>query len=78
LLIQGRIKYKELEKKIYQCEYAYQTYAHLLNEVKDILRSGEFNNKELYIKMQTTDDFIYDNTPLVDYWFKQFDEKLTY
>ena len=79
LIIQAYMKHKNIEKRINQCEYAYQTYEYLLNEIKEILRSGKFDDpKELYIKMQTTDDFIQDNSPLVDHWFKKFDKEFKY
>ena len=58
-------------------EYAFQAYGHLLNEIKDILRSVEFNSQELYNKMQLIDDFILDNSPMVDKWIKKYDEIFT-
>ena len=67
------MKHKSLDKKIYECQYAFQTYGHLMNEIKDILRSGQFDKDKLYIKMQLTDDFIIDNTPLVDKYNKKYD-----
>lgn len=63
-------------KKLNQCQYAYQTYGHF-NEIKDILRSGEYNSHELYTKMQCIDDCILDNSPLVDRWTKKYDKIFT-
>ena len=36
LVIQAYMKHKYLEKKLYQCQYAFRTYEHLKNEIKDI------------------------------------------
>ena len=43
LLIQGWMKQKDIDLKIQNCTYAYQSYQHLLNEIKDMMRSGNFN-----------------------------------
>ena len=44
LLIQGWMIHKDLDLKIQSCTYAYQSYQHLLNSIKDMMRSGDFNN----------------------------------
>ena len=31
-------------------QYAFQTYGHLLNEIKDILRSGDFERNEFFFE----------------------------
>ena len=68
------MKHEDEEKKHDQCRYAFQTYGHLLNEIKDILRSGEYNSQEFYNKMQHYDDFILDNSPLFDKWVKHYEK----
>ena len=77
VLIQSYMKHKDVDNKIYQCQYAFQTYGHLMNEIKDALRSGEINLHELHVKMQHYDDFILDNSPLVDKFYLKYDEKFT-
>ena len=44
LLIQGWMKHKNLDLKIQNCTYAYQSYQHLLNQIKDMMRSGKLIN----------------------------------
>ena len=61
-----------------QWQYAFQTYGHLLNEIKDCLRSDEFDSQEFYIKMQLTDDFILNNSPIVDKWVKNMTNYLLF
>ena len=38
ILIQGWMKHKDFDLKIKQCEYAFQTYQHLLNEIRIMMR----------------------------------------
>ena len=65
VLIQAYMKHKNINIKLYQCQYAFQTYGHLLTEIKNILRSGQFNQVELLSKLQQNDDFILDNSPIL-------------
>ena len=58
LLIQGWMIHKDLHLKIHNyCTYAYQSYQHLLNEIKDIMRSGNFNSSHIYNTMKNIDDY---------------------
>ena len=78
LLIQGWMKHKDLDLKIPNCTYAHQSYQHLLNEIKDIMRSGEFNSSHIYNTMKNIDDYVTDNSPIVDKYLIKYDEKFTY
>ena len=78
LLIQGWMKHKDLDLKIQNCTYAHQSYQHLLNEIKDIMRSGEFNSSHIYNTMKNIDDYVTDNSPVVDKYLSRYDEKFTY
>ena len=40
LLIQGWMKHKDVDLKIQNCTHAYQSYQHLLNEIKEMMRSN--------------------------------------
>ena len=73
VLIEVYVKHKNVEK-LNQCQLPFQTNGHLLNEINDCLRSGVFNAQEFYIKMQFTDDFILDNSPIVDKWVTKYDK----
>ena len=64
LLIQGWMKHKDLDLKIQNCTYAYQSYQHLLNAIKDTVRCGDFNTSSIHITMRTIDDYVTDNSPL--------------
>ena len=77
VFIQTYMKHKDIVKKTDQCRYAFQTYGHVLIEIKDILRSGDFNSHDFYSKIQHIDDFLLDNTPQVDKYIKRYNEKFT-
>ena len=77
ILIQGWMKHKDFDLKIKQCEYAFQTYQHLLNEIRLMMRSGNCDLTTLRINLNNTDDFIVDNTPIVDKYLEKYDKKFT-
>ena len=77
ILIQGWMKHKDLDLKIKQCEYAYQTYQHLLNQIRLMMRSGECNLQDLQLTLNHTDDFVVDNAPIVDKFMQKYYEKFT-
>ena len=78
LLIQGWMSHKNLDLKIQNCTYAYQSYQHLLNEIKDMIRSGNFNSSHIYNTMKNIDDYVTDNSPIVDKYLIKYDEKFTH
>ena len=75
LLIQGWMKHKDLNLKIQNCTYAYQNYQHLLNEIKDIMRSGKFDSPHIYNPMKNIDDYVTDNSPIIDKYLTKYDKK---
>ena len=75
LLIQGWMKHKDLDLNIQNCLYAYQSYQHLLNTIKDMMRSGVFEPFYLHITIRNIDDYVADNSPIVDKYLSRYDEK---
>ena len=75
VVIQAYMKHKNIEIRLYQCQYAFQTYGHLLNEIKEIMRNGHFDRDDLTNKLTQNDDFILDNSPIVDKWGDKYDKK---
>ena len=65
ILIKGYMEHTNYELKIEQSKYAYQSYDHLLIEIKEILRSGNFDESRLINKMSGLDNYIIDNWPLI-------------
>ena len=77
VLIQAWMKHKNLDLKIQQCVYAFQTYQYLLNSIKNMLRSGDYDSNHLQITMTQTDNFICDNSPIVDKFLTKYDKFFT-
>ena len=77
ILIQTWMKHKNVDLKIHSCTFAYQNYEHLLNEIQDALRSGDFQRDELLSKMNIIDNYIVDITPVVDKYLMLYDKKFT-
>ena len=78
LLIQGWMSHKNLDLNIQNCTYAHQSCHHLLNEIKDMLRNGNFNSSHIYNMMKNIDNYVTDNSPIVDKYFIKYDEKFTH
>ena len=74
LLIQGWMKHQTLDLKIQNCLYVYQSYSHLLIMIKDALRSGDFNRDLLMNSMNNIDNYVTDNTPVVDKFMRKYNE----
>ena len=74
LLIQGWMKHKDLDQKIQNCIYAYQSYEHLLSDIRTMLRRGEIDYSFLFNKMSNIDDYVTDNGPIVDKYLIQYNK----
>ena len=66
MLIQAFMKHKDVDIKIYLCTYAYQSYEHLLITIKDIARSGNYDQLSLLTTMNDIDNYVTDNSPIID------------
>ena len=77
VLIQSWMKHKDLDLKIQNCTYAYQSYQHLLNAIKDMMRGGDFKPSCLHITMNNIDNYVCDNSPIVDKYLRIYHEKFT-
>lgn len=77
LFIQSWMEHRDLDLKIQNCAYAYQSYQHLLNAIKDTMRGGDFKPSCIHITMRNIDDYVTDNSPVVDKYLLKYDEKFT-
>ena len=75
LLIQGYIKHKKLDLKIHNCIYAYHSYQHLLITLKDNMRCGNKDYSHIHIMMNNIDNYVTDNSPVIDKYHKKYDMK---
>ena len=76
VLLQGWMKHQNLDLKIQNCTYAYQSYQHLLITIKDMLRSGDFQ-QSIYDTLKNLDNHITDLSPIVDKFLTKYDKKFT-
>ena len=76
ILIQGWMSHQNLDLKIQNCTYAYQSYQHLLNSIKDMLRVDDFQ-ESIYLTMNNVDDVVTDLSPIVDRFYLKYDKKFT-
>ena len=74
LLIKSYMDFQSLDLKIQNCTYAYQSYQHLLNSIKDMLRSGDFQ-PSCHTELKNVDDFVTDVCPSVDKFYAKYNDK---
>ena len=74
LLIKLYMDFQSLDLKIQNCTYAYQSYQHLLNSIKDMLRSGDFQ-PSFHAELKNVDDFVTDVCPSVDKFYTKYNDK---
>ena len=73
-LIHLWMSHQSLDMKIQNCTYAYQSYNHLLIQIKDALRSGDFNRDELFNSMNNIDCYVTDNSPVIDKYLLKYNK----
>ena len=73
-LIKSYMDFQSLDLKIQNCTYAYQSYQHLLNSIKDMLRSGDFQ-PSFHTELKNVDDFVTDVCPSVDKFYAKYNDK---
>ena len=78
VIILGWMKHKNLDLKIQNCTYAYQSYQHLLNAIKDMMRGEDFQPSYLHMMMNNIDNYVTDNSPIVDKFLQKYDTIFTY
>ena len=71
------MKHKNLDLKIQNCTYTYQSYQHLLNTIKDMMRGGDFQLSCLHMMMNNIDNYVTDNSPIVDKFLQKYDTIFT-
>ena len=74
LLIKSYMGLQSFDLKIQNCIYAYQSYQHILINLKDMLRSGDFK-PSFHTEMKNLDDFVTDICPNVDKFLSKYNKK---
>ena len=71
------MEHQSLDLKIQNCQYAFQSYSHLFIMIKEAIRNGDFDRKKLVDTMTNIDNYVTDNSPIVDKFMRKYDEKFT-
>ena len=49
----------------------------VMDIIKNIMRSGAFDKESLINSMANIDNFVTDNSPVIDHFFKEYDKKFS-
>ena len=55
-----------------------QSYQHLLNAIKDMMRGGDLQLNILHTMMNNIDNHVTDNSPIIDKFLQKYDKIFTY
>ena len=74
--------YKNVHINIISCQYAYQSYQHLMIQIKTALRLGlrlrlrlRYDREHLVNCINNVDNYIIDTCPVVDKFKKEYERK---
>ena len=70
LLIEILLDYKNVNENMNNCKYAFQSYQHLMIQIKTAMRLGQFNSQNIVNAISNLDNLIFDICPLVDQYKK--------
>ena len=75
IAIETIMDYKNVHNNIISCHYAYQSYQHLMIQIKTALRLGRYNREHLVNCINNVDNYIIDTCPVVDKLKKKYQKK---
>jgi len=68
---------KNVNNNIISCKYAYQSYQHLMIQIKTALRLGRYNREHLVNCIDNVDNYIIDSCPVVDKFKKKYQKNIS-
>ena len=71
MVIETIMDYKNVHINIISCKYAFQSYQHLMIQIKTALRLGQYDQEHLVNCINNVDNYIIDTGPLVDEFKKK-------
>ena len=74
-VIETIMDYKNVHNNIISWGYAYQSYQHLMIQIKTALRLGRYDWEHLANCTNNVDNYILDTCPLVDKLRKKYEKK---
>ena len=66
IVIETIMDYKNVNNNIISCQYAFQSYQHLMIQIKNALRLGRYDREHLVNCINNVDNYIIDTCPVVD------------
>ena len=75
LAIETIMDYKNVHININNCKYAYQSYQHIMIQIKTALRLGRYDREHLVNCINNVDNYIIDTCPSVDKFKKKYEKK---
>lgn len=78
VIVTGVGKKNDYKRKIEMTRIAYTTYEKVLVELRAALRGDEWNKDEFIDRIKLIDEFIIDQTPVVDKFERQYKEKFNF
>ena len=76
IAIETLMDYKNVHNNIITCKYAFQSYQHLMIQIKTALRLGRYDREHLVNCINNVDNYIIDTCPLEDKFKKKYQKKL--
>ena len=76
IAIEILMDYKNVHINIISCQYAYQSYQHLMIQIKTALRLGRYDREHLVNCINNVDNYIIYTCPMVDKFKKEYERKL--
>ena len=67
--------YKNVHINNISCQYAYQSYQHLMIQIKTALRLGRYDREHLVNCINNVDNYIIDTCPVVYKFKKEYERK---
>jgi len=75
MVIETIMDYKNVHNNIIICKYAFQSYLHLMIQIKTALRLGRYDREHLVNCINNVDNYITDTCPVVDKFKKKYKRK---
>jgi len=75
MVIESIMDYKNINNNIITCKYAFQSYQHLMIQIKTALRLGRYDREHLVNCINNVDNYIIETCPLVDKFKKKYERK---
>jgi len=78
MVIETLMDYKNIHNNIITCQHVFQSYQHLMIQIKTALRLGRYHREHLVHCINNIDNYIIDTCPVVDKFKKKIRKEINY